>query len=461
MRIGKRGFGARIKGDLRIEFGHERLTSFAGLELVRRFLRRVGLHRALGELEKRAELGGDFSLRRTVLTVVAMLLVGGKRLHHLSFLRDDPIVLRFAGLSRAPTERSLGRALKRFSFRTWPELDRLAALVARAALDEIDSKRWTIDIDGSVIATGQRVERAEHGYNPGYRKNPSYYPIIATLAQTSHVIGHQNRSGNVHDSHGSDVFLRNTVRRARTELGLRGVIEVRADSAFFKQDFLRAADRLGVEYTIKVGMWPWLNIRRIVKSKTEREWEWIDRKTGLQGTFALLSIAQWDRAERIAIFRKRVARKPVKAWQLELFNPDDGYWEYSVVATNKSIGLRALWAFQAGRGVQEKTIAELKSGHAFAAVPTLNYRANTAWQKINVLAHNIAVSFQIFATPTDRPRTAKRTAIFRLQTIATMRFEWLSKAARLIRPSGASVLRLTDNVATSRIYDRVQRALAA
>ena len=461
MRIGKRGFGARIKGDLRIEFGRERLTSFAGLELVRRFLRRIGLYEALREAEQRVRIGGDFSLRRTVLIVVAMVLIGGKRLHHLSFLRDDPIFLRFAGLSRAPTERSLGRALKRFSFRTWPELDRLAALVARASLDEVDSKRWTIDIDGSVVATGQRVERAEHGYNPGHRKSPSYYPIVATLAQTGHVIGHQNRSGNVHDSHGSAAFLRTTVRRARTEIGLDGVIELRADSAFFKRDFLEAADRLGLEYTVKVGMWPWLNIRRIVEGKSERDWVWIDRKAGLQGIFASLPIPQWGRVERIAIFRKRVGRRPVKEWQLDLFNPDDGYWEHSVVATNKSLGLRALWDFQAGRGVQEKTIAELKSGHAFAAVPTLSYRANTAWQKLNVLAHNTAVSFQIVTTPTTRPKTAKRTAIFRLRTIATMRFEWLTKAARLIRPRGAPVLRLAENGPTSRIYDRIQRALAA
>ncbi|HVW24891.1 MAG TPA: hypothetical protein VHC69_05945, partial [Polyangiaceae bacterium] len=62
---------------------------------------------------------------------------------------------------------------------------------------------------------------------------------------------------------------------------------------------------------------------------------------------------------------------------------------------------------------------------------------------------------------TDRPKTPKRTAIFRLQTIATLRFEWLSKAARLIRPRGASVLRLADNVPTSRIYHRIHRALAA
>lgn len=461
MRIGKRGFTSRSKGDLRVEFGPEKLTSFAGLELFRRFLYQVGFLQALSAAEKRAAVGGDFSLANTVLTLLGMLLVGGKRLHHLTFLRDDPGFLRFAGLSRAPSERAVGRALQRLSHRTWPELDRLSSMVTRAALHTLPTKRWTIDIDGSVISTGQQVERAMHGYNPGRRKNPSYYPIVATLAQTGHVIGHQNRRGNVNDCHRAADFLRTVVQRAKSELGLSGVFEVRADSAFFKRDFLEQIDRLELEYTIKVGMWPWLNIRAIVKSKREHDWQWIDRELGLQGTFAELHIPTWGRTERIAIFRKRVNRCPVKQWQLDLFHPDDGYWEYSVVATNKSLGLRALWHFQAGRGVQEKTIGELKSGHAFGTVPTLRYAANTAWQKLNVLSHNTTVSFQILTLPIPRAPVPKRTGLFTLRSIATLRFEWLNRAARQIRPGGVTTLRLADNPAVRGAYERIQRALAA
>jgi hypothetical protein len=461
VRIGKRGFATRIKGDLRVEFGREKLTSFAGLELLRRFLCRLRFANALAKAEKRAHVGGDFSLAKTVLTVLAMLLVGAKRLHHLTFLRDDPLFLRFAGLSRAPTERSLGRGLQRLSSRTWPELDRLSTVVAHSALETIDVKRWTIDIDGSVISTGQQVERAMNGYNPKRRRSPSYYPILATLAQTGHVIGHKNRRGNVNDCHASAPFLRSVVRRAKSELGLSGVFEVRADTAFFKQDFLLALERLGVEYTVKVGMWPWLGIRSIVQKKREAEWQWVDRKLGLQGTFTSLPISQWGRTERIAIFRKRVSRRPAKQWQLDLFHPDDGYWEYSVVATNKPLGLRALWHFQAGRGVQEKTIGELKHGHAFAAVPTLRYAANTAWQKLNILAHNTVVSFQILTLPTVRARTPKRTALFSLRSVATLRFEWLGRAARLVRPGGVATLRLADNPSVRAAYERIGRALAA
>jgi hypothetical protein len=55
---------------------------------------------------------------------------------------------------------------------------------------------------------------------------------------------------------------------------------------------------------------------------------------------------------------------------LELFNPDDGNWEYPIVATNKDLGLRALWDVANGRGAQEKVLAELKSGLTYDCIPT-------------------------------------------------------------------------------------------
>lgn len=459
MRIGKRGFQARIKGNLHVQFGDEKLSSFAGLELVRRFLRRVGLFAELRESERRLGVGGDFSFCSLVLAIVGMLLTGAKRLHHISFLRDDPIFLRFARLARVPAERSLGRALGRLSFRTWPELDRLSTLAAGETLQAIDAKRWTIDIDGTVLSTGLEVERAERGFNPHHRKNPSYYPILATLAQTGHVIGHKNRRGNVHDSHQSAAFLRNAVGTVRDDLQLKGCIEVRTDSAFFQRDFLAMCDRLGVEYAIKVPMWPWLDLRSVVKRHDDKEWETVDRRNGVEGLRTYLYIKQWSRLERIAIYRKRVNHQPVKGRQLELFNPDDGYWEYSVVATNKDLGLKALWHFQAGRGVQEKVIDELENGFAFAAIPTQTYCSNTAWQKINVLTHNLMISFQLATTARERPRSLKRTGLYVLRSIATLRFEWLAKAARLLRPGGTPVLRLAANDATEHAYEEIQRAL--
>jgi len=54
-----------------------------------------------------------------------------------------------------------------------------------------------------------------------------------------------------------------------------------------------------------------------------------------------------------------------KNYQLDLFDPDDGYFEYSAVSTNSTLNAAALWGFMAGRGAQEKTFAELKGEWAW------------------------------------------------------------------------------------------------
>ena len=381
MRIGKRGFGARIKGDLRIEFGQERLTSHAGLELFRRYLREGGLAAHLRRSEQRLPRRGDLRFVPLVLLVVAMLLVGARRLRHVEFFGDDPLVRRITGLQRVPSRRTLARRLGALRKVDLDEIDRLILMSAADTISDETFPRLTIDIDGSVLSTGLTVKGAMRGYNPHHRKNPSYYPITATVAQTGQVLSHRNRPGNVHDSHRAGDFLKTTVTRLRETLMSPRLIEVRADSAFFKRDFLESCDRLGVEYALKVPMWPYLNLRALVRRVDPGLWQTVSRRAQVDGIFLHLELPFWNRAEHIAIYRTRRSHKPVKGTQLDLFNPDDGYWEYSVVATNKDLGLLALWHFMNGHGVHEKTLAELKSGFTYDQIPTRDWHARAVAMK--------------------------------------------------------------------------------
>ena len=77
---------------------------------------------------------------------------------------------------------------------------------------------------------------ALRGYNPHHRKNPSYYPITATVAQTGQTLSHRNRPGNVHDSYRAGDFLRSTVTRLRKTL-MSLMLIGGTDSAFFQRDF--------------------------------------------------------------------------------------------------------------------------------------------------------------------------------------------------------------------------------
>jgi len=149
-----------------------------------------------------------------------------------------------------------------------------------------------------------------------------------------------------------------------------------------------------------------------------------------------------------------------KNYQLDLFDPNDGHFEYAAVTSNLDLTLANLWRFACGRGNHEKTIAQLKTGLAFHTVPTMTYAANSAWQHLVVLTHNLLTNFHIETGAVRRTASRKRTVLHVLQTIQSLRFTFFHRAAQLVRPHGALRLRLTDNLDTRRRYERVARALA-
>jgi len=161
------------------------------------------------------------------------------------------------------------------------------------------------------------------------------------------------------------------------------------------------------------------------------------------------------------IYRRRVQHETRKNFQLDLFSPDDGHFEYSAVTTNKILGPAALWDFMAGHGAQEKTLAELKGEFALGVVPTNHYGANSAWQQLCVLAHNLLRSFQLDTVATPKPRSRKRTYAYVLRSMRTLRFLLVVRAGRLARIGNRQVLRLPRNPATETLYERVVPGLAA
>jgi len=162
----------------------------------------------------------------------------------------------------------------------------------------------------------------------------------------------------------------------------------------------------------------------------------------------------------VTTYRKRVQHRSPKNYQLDLFDPNDGHYEYSAVASNLGFSIRALWHFMCGRGGQEKTLGQLKGGLALHSIPTNAYAANSAWQQLVVLAHNLLTNFQIETGAAFRPLSRKRTVRPILQTVQTLRFVLFHRAALLVRPQGAALLRLTDNAATRKTFTRLENALA-
>jgi hypothetical protein len=453
VRIRKDSIRGRVKADLPIVFTDEKLSAYGGLELFRRFLDRSVFAERLKRVFSIRRFDGDYGSFRVTLALMGMLLLGGTRLRHLRMLERDPVFLRFARLQRLPTDRTVSNTLKE----TTREMrDALAGLLREVAYDtarEEGLSRLTLDTDGTVLRTGLFAEGAERGFNPHHPKDKSYYPLTVHLAQTGQILAVVNREGNVHDSEKALETLEFLVEDVRRELAPRH-LEARFDGAFFRREILEFLGRAGIEYAIKAPLWDWLDTRRIIGKR--KRWKRV--RPGLQAFFTKLTIPKWNLTLRVAVYRKHVSHRTRKNFQLDLYDPNDGHYEYSSVATNKRCGLRALWDFMAGRGGHEKTLCELKQHLAFDSIPTRDWDANSTWQLLSALTHNVFRQFQIATTAAARKNGRKRTYRWVLESLRTFRYEVLNLPAKLARPEGRAELRIA---AGDEAQARIQEILDA
>lgn len=446
----------RVNGDLRAEFSSTGLTSYAGLELLLRYFRAIELNKLIRQHLPSPHLSCDFGLVPMVRLLLVLVLVGGRRLRHVEFLEGDPLVRRFCGLTRLPSGRTISRWLKRFSENTVDRLRALNASVVAMSVGALPIRTLTVDVDGTVVSTGLTVERAFRGFNPHHRKVPSYYPATAYLAETGHVLRVKNRSGNIHDGKASLAFLRDLFAQVRETLGTGYRVNVRMDSAFFLDGVFRILENSGAGYAIKVPFWKWLDLKSLIAARKR----WYRVNADVDAFENAIDLKPWGITVRAVIYRKRVRHHTRKNYQLDLFDPDDGHFEYSAVATNLGFDVRRLWNFVCGRGAHEKAIGQLKSGLAFDTIPTHHYGANSAWQQVVVLAHNLLTNFQIDTGASERPRSEKRTARFVLCNIQTLRFLLINRAGEVVRPAGTTVLRLLRNDRAEQLFTRIAGHLA-
>jgi hypothetical protein len=179
-------------------------------------------------------------------------VVGARRLKQLRYVAHDPLFARLCGLARIPADRTVVKWLKEFTQASLGALVRINSELLYDQIGQLGLRRLTIDIDGTVIRTSNKVGWAMHGFNPHHPKDPSYYPLLAHLAQTGQILRLKNRPGNVHDSKGAEAFMRELIDELRARLGRSLVLELRMDAAFFQQNLFKLLAGRGCFYAVKV-----------------------------------------------------------------------------------------------------------------------------------------------------------------------------------------------------------------
>jgi hypothetical protein len=456
VRLEKHEIHQQIKSDLKIEFAPQQISSYSGLELFKRYFRIIRLNSRIRRAFQGYKLGGDYGVVDCILTLIALYLVGGSRLRHLAYLSEDPLVQRLCELSSLPSDRTLSRWLKQF---TNDSLQALVSLNSEIVFEKLNALRLgtiTLDFDGTVLSTGNKVQWAFRGYNPQNRHAKSYFPLLCHVAQTGHFLQVKNRPGNIHDAKcGALGVIKDCVAQVREQMpGVR--IEVRMDAAFFQEEILNYLTRENIQFVVKVPMWKWLKLKEIISAR--QNWHHADDK--LSYFKKIVDIEQWNQKVEMTFFREKISDNPPKNFQLDLFTPDDGTYEYSVICSNKKLMPQSLLNFYNGRCSMEHQIAEIKGEFAFDSIPTQHYQGNSAYQQISILAYNLVRNFQIDTQiAEDRKKTVSRTNVLSFDSLKTLRFEWINVAGRLLTLANGKTLRLNECQARQKIYTEISDSL--
>jgi hypothetical protein len=458
MRLRKAEIQSRVNNNLGIKFIRQDLTSFSGLELVKRFFRLLRINERIREHLGHYGLRGDYPYYKMVLLIIGMVILGVERLSNVEYIKDDPLLKRFCELGRIPTRYSIVRFMKSITDEALKGIVELNSSLLAEQIGKLGLATLTIDIDGTIISSRGKPEMSGKGYNPVKRGAYSYFPLTAYLAQTGHFLRIMNRTGNVHDSNGSYEFIEELTSGIRFMLGGKVKLQIRHDSAFFSENNLKMYEENKLEYATKVPFWRYPAFKQIITG--HRKWRRMDSKASY--FFKKMKLESWE-AERLFLFVRVAIPKSekVKEVQLDLFSPDNTDYRYSAICTNMKLKAKNLFRFMTGRSAQENAIGELKTNFGFDSIPSDSYRANSAYQQLSMLSYNLMNSFQLDALGCYAVKKVNRkvTRFFKNTKFKMIRFLVIYKAGLLSKTDGRLRLCMTANSSTEKLYEKIIKNL--
>src|SRR5438093_3262591 len=266
MRVAKEDIYTRASSIPTIRFEDQELTSFGGIVVFQKLFAKLNLKEHLRRCCAHLAERNLYHPAVIVQWLIVHLLLGFRKLRDLEFYEDDPLIQRVLGLKVLPDVSTVRRALVECDDRG---IEARHELNREQVMDRVQReglRRVTVDLDGSVLSTRKHAEGSAVGFNKHKKGARSYYPLYCTIAQTGQVFYVLHRSGNVHDSKDAVEFMCLCLERIRE--ALPGVlIEIRMDSAFFRDEVVETLEGLGAQFTISVPFERFAHLKRLVQER--------------------------------------------------------------------------------------------------------------------------------------------------------------------------------------------------
>lgn len=402
---------------IEVVFDDPNLVASAGLLIPATLMARLGLEALVNEWVRLVGRVGGASPGRKVLTLVATILAGGSHIDHANLLRAGATQAVLPFRVMAPS--TLGTFLRAFTFGHIRQLDRVIAETIRRAWQlgagPTDGP-LVIDMDSTICEVhGKQKQGAAYGYT----RTLGYHPLLATRADTGEVLHARLRKGS--SQRGHKRFVEELIARVR-RAGAAGALCLRADGGFWSHELIDTLGRLGVGYSITVGINK--TIRAAIAAIDTDAWMPIVYPDGGQAAVAETTYTT-GRGPKRRSYRLVVRRSRLTEVAQQALWPD---WRYHAFVTSSSADTVTADRFHRDHAVVELAIRDLKDGAGLEHCPSGRFFANAAWLACSVLAHNL---FRWTAT------LGGIRHLDELTTARTLRTRLIAVPARLVNHAGA------------------------
>lgn len=234
---------------IEVETTSEQLTDAAGLAPFRLAWDRLGMGAYLDEAL--ADVGGRYRPSLHAEQWITLLHYGGSCMDHLPLLQSRGVQALF-GWRTVVDPTTFGRFLRKageLGAKVSNELLRKAVRARWEALGKVP-RTVMLMLDSTVVQRyGEKQAGAEKGYNPTKHGRRSHHPLLAFL-DTGDCLGVRWRPGNAHTAAGFEEWVAEIVAWLRAQ-GVERIL-VRLDKGFFRVDYIKKLQELGVDFVMKM-----------------------------------------------------------------------------------------------------------------------------------------------------------------------------------------------------------------
>jgi len=426
----KQLFQLSFNASLKIDFQGSRVTSDAGLVLVRELDERLGFGELIQQhlTDSRRGKNTQFPFADLLRQSVYSRLAGYEDLNDAERLSQDPTFRLIGSEKIRDRGAALTSRLQSFETEMLAEEQNFAGLAAlsRALIgkaEAVDSGYRTIlDMDSTEVPV--YGEQEESAYN-GYFESTCFHPLLL-FNEEGDCLGAKLRPGNVHSADGWEELLLPEIERQQ-QMGKE--VAFRGDAAFARPEVYEALEERGVKYAIRIPAND--SLERDIAELLPRPVGRPSQKPLVEYKGFLYQAASWKTARRV------VAK--VEHHAGELF-PRVGF-----IMTNLSLPSRAVVRFYNKRGTSEQWIKEGKQAVKMTRLSCHRFRSNEVW--LSVIAYNLGNLWRRLVLPKRIDKWSLTSLQQRLvktggRLLKHARYYWLLLAeSHLTRRLFASMLR--------------------